>query len=169
MTNITLGNYPKYVQGYLDLVKEDDLTTAYKNQLPVIKELLDNITEEKANYAYAPGKWTIKELLQHIIDAERIFGFRALCFARKDTTELPGFEEDDYASNSNANLRTWQSLKEEFFAVRTATEMLFKSFTPEALTSSGVANRNTSSVISIGFLTVGHLQHHINILKERYL
>lgn len=169
MTTASLGNYPKYVQGYLDLVKENDLFEAFNNQLPVLTALLNSITEEKAGYAYAPGKWTLKELLQHCIDAERIFDYRALSFARKDTAELPGFEENDYAANSNANERTWQSIKEEFFAVRVATEMLFKSFTPEAMVSSGIANNNTSSVISIGFLNVGHVQHHINIIKERYL
>ncbi len=169
MTTASLGNYPKYVQGYLDLVKENDLFEAFNNQLPVIKELLDSISEEKSTYAYAPGKWTLKEMLQHCIDAERIFNYRALCFARKETASLPSFEENAYAANSYANERTWQSLKEEFFAVRLTTEMLFKSFTAEALASSGVANNNTSSVISIGFLNVGHLQHHINIIKERYL
>ena len=169
MATTNFGNYPTYVQRYLDLVKEDDLQVAFSNQLPIIKKLLDSVTEEKANFAYAPEKWTLKELLQHCIDAERIFGFRALCFARKDTTPLPGFDEDEYAANSNAAHRTWQSLKEEFMVVRSSSEILFKSFTTDALASSGVANNNTSSVISIGFLMIGHLQHHINIINERYL
>ncbi|UEG49061.1 DinB family protein [Ferruginibacter lapsinanis] len=169
MTNTSLGNYPKYVERYLQLVKEDKLSDAYTNQFTIIKNLLESISEEKANYSYAPGKWTLKDLLQHCIDAERIFCFRALTFARFDKTPLPGFEEDDYAVNTNANNRTWQSLKEEFYAVRTSTEMLFHSFTPEALAASGIANNNESSVISIGFLIIGHLYHHINTIKERYL
>lgn len=164
-----LGNYPKYVERYLKLVEEDDLISAFANQLPIVKNLIENISEEKSNYAYAPGKWTLKDLLQHCIDAERIFCFRALCFARLDKTSLPGFEEDDYAANAHANSRTWQSLKEEFYVVRNASELLFKSFSKEALAASGNANSNISSVISIGFLSIGHLYHHINIVKERYL
>lgn len=169
MATPDLGNYPKYVERYLKLVKENDLIAAYTNQLPIIKNLIEGINEEKANYAYASGKWTLKDLLQHCIDAERIFCFRALCFARLDKTPLPGFEEDDYAANTHANSRSWQSLKEEFYAVRNATELLFKSFTNEALAASGTANGNISSVISIGFLIIGHLYHHIDIVKERYL
>ncbi len=169
MATPDLGNYPKYVERYLKLVKEDDLIAAYTNQLPIVKNLLEGISEEKANYAYAPGKWTLKDLLQHCLDAERIYCYRALCFARLDRTALPGFEEDDYAANAHANSRTWQSLKEEFYTVRNATELLFKSFSKEALAASGTANGNISSVISIGFLSIGHLYHHIDIVKERYL
>ena len=36
---------------------------------------------------------TVKDILQHLIDAERVFAYRALRFARNDKTELHGFEE----------------------------------------------------------------------------
>ncbi|MES2430926.1 MAG: DinB family protein [Bacteroidota bacterium] len=169
MSNTPLGNYPVYVQRYIDQVPENDLFEAFKNQLPIITNLLNEIDEEKSGYAYDTGKWTLKELLQHCTDAERIFCYRALSFARKDKSPLPGFEENDYALNSNANRRTWESLKEEFLTVRRTTEMLFESFTPDALAASGTANNNESSVISIGFLTIGHVYHHIKVIKERYL
>lgn len=169
MSNTPLGNYPTYVQRYLDQVPENDLLVAFRNQLPIITNVLNEIDEEKSGYAYDTGKWTLKELLQHCTDAERIFCYRALCFARKDKSPLPGFEENDYALNSNANRRTWVNLKEEFLTVRKGTEMLFESFTPDALAASGTANNNESSVVSIGFLTVGHVYHHIKVIKERYL
>ena len=74
------------------------------------------------------GKWTIKEVLQHIIDAERIFAYRALAFARKDTNTLPSFDENDYANNSNANDRSWKDLISEFTSVRQSTEYLLIVF-----------------------------------------
>lgn len=169
MQKQNLGNYPYYVQRYLDMVPESDLNEAFSNQMASIKHIVERIDETKANYSYAEGKWTLKELLQHCIDTERIFSFRALAFARKEPASLPGFEEDDYAKNSFANERSWKSLVEELLAVRNATEKLFNSFNNVALHYSGLANNNESSVISIGFLTVGHLAHHLKIIEERYL
>jgi len=163
------ATHPGYFQRYISLVPEDDLLAAFQNQLPVITNFLNSINEEKSNYAYAAGKWTIKELLQHMTDTERIFSFRSLCFARNDQSSLPGFDEDAYAANSNAQLRSWQSLVDEFLLVRKTTEILFGSFTEDALNNSGIANDNPATAISMGFTAVGHVYHHMNILKERYL
>ena len=163
------ATYPEYFKKYVDQVPEEDLLTGFQNQLPVIKELLNSITEEKSMYAYDTGKWTLKELMQHMIDTERIFNYRALAIARKDTVSLPGFDENLYADNSNANNRAWQDLVAEFLAVRSSTELLYKSFTDEALAASGISNNNPVTVISLGFITLGHFYHHKNVIEERYL
>ncbi|MGC4104652.1 DinB family protein [Ferruginibacter sp.] len=161
--------HPSYFDRYISLVPEDDLAVAFNNQLPLITALLKSIDEEKSNYAYAEGKWTIKELLQHMTDTERIFAYRSLCFARGDKASLPGFDENEYAANSNAGTRSWNDLVEEFLLVRKTTEILFNSFTNEALNTSGIANNNPTSALSMGFTVVGHVYHHSRILKERYL
>ena len=160
--------YPPYFQKYIDLVPDEELLVGFANQAVIIKNLLGSITEEKSVFAYAPGKWTLKDLLQHLIDTERIFCYRALCFARKEAFHLPGFDENEYAANASANNRTWQSLKEEFIAVRNATELLFKSFSEEELLRSGIANNILTSVVSMGFITLGHVYHHKKIIEERY-
>ena len=152
--------YPPYFQKYIDLVPDEELLSGFVNQAVIIKSLLGSITEEKSVFAYAPGKWTLKDLLQHMIDTERIFCYRALCFARKEAFHLPGFDENEYAANASANNRTWQSLKEEFIAVRNATELLFKSFSEEELLRSGIANNILTSAVSMGFITLGHVYHH---------
>ena len=163
------ATYPEYFKKYVDQVPEEDLLTGFQNQLPAIKELLNSITEEKSLHAYDTGKWTLKELMQHMIDTERIFNYRALAIARKDTVSLPGFDENLYADNSNANHRAWQDMVAEFLAVRNSTELLYKSFTDEALAASGISNNNPVTVISLGFITLGHFYHHKNVIEERYL
>ena len=162
------STYPGAFKRYIDQVPDEELFTAFKKQLPAIKEFLTSISEEKSLYAYAEGKWTLREVLQHIIDGERVFTYRALCFARKEQASLPSFEENEYAANSNANSRTWQSLADEFLAVRKTTEMLFESFTEEALNNSGIANNNPISVSALGFTTIGHFYHHKKVVEERY-
>ena len=169
MPKPTEGTYPVYFQNYINYVQEEDVMTAIENQQTVIDNFFDSISEEKSTYAYAESKWTLKELLQHVIDTERIFIYRALAFARKETQSLPGFDEKTYAANSNANARTWKSLCEELKAVRTTSRLLFENFTDEMLSSSGLANNNPTTVNAIGFILVGHVYHHKNIVETRYL
>lgn len=162
-------DYPPYFEKYVAQVPEDDLTTAFANQLPVIENFLRSITEEKSAFAYDKDKWTLKELLQHIIDTERIFNYRVLCFSRRETASLPGFDENEYAKNSNSNTRKWNDLVNEFLAVRNATEMLYKSFSAEMLERAGISNDKQSTVKSMGFISIGHFYHHKKIMEERYL
>ena len=161
--------YPEYFQKYIDQVKEDDLKIAFKNQLPPVEAFLQTISEELSMRRYAEGKWSIKEVLQHIIDAERVFNYRAMCFARKEQQVLPSFDENNYALNSHANERTWQDLVAEFAAIRNATEYLYSGFSDEVLNASGKASNYTISVSALGFVTIGHVNHHLKIIQERYI
>ncbi len=163
------GTYPHYFEKYIDQVAEENMEDAFANQQTIIDNFFSAIDESKTNEGYAPGKWSLKELLQHVIDTERIFSFRALCFARGDHNEIAGFDEELYAANSNANSRSWESLCEEMKAVRTSSRFLFKSFTEEMLMRQGVANKNPASVYALSFVTVAHLAHHVNIIRERYI
>jgi hypothetical protein len=169
MQSTSPTNTPGYFKVYTDLVEEKNLAAAFTNQSLVIRYLLPSITEEKSTYAYAPGKWSLKEMLQHLADAERIFTYRAVCFARKESQTLPSFDENNYADNSFANQRSWANILEEFLAVRRSTLLLFDSFTPEMMTLSGKAGSNVLTVEQLGFITVGHFKHHCNIIRERYL
>lgn len=163
------GTYPSNFQRYIDEVKEDDLKTAFKNQMPAAEIFFQSIGEELSKRKYAEGKWTIKEVLQHVIDAERVFGYRALCFARKEEQPLPSFDENEYAVNSNANDRDWQELVAEFSSVRKSTEYLYNSFSTEAINAAGKASDYTIGVSALGFVIAGHLNHHIRIIQERYI
>ncbi len=131
--------------------------------------LLTPVPENMGEYRYEKGKWSIKELICHMMDAERIFAYRALRFARNDATELAAFEENDYAPQANAHGRTIKQLLQEATTLRKTTIDLFSSFTPEMLERKGTANKNVVSVINIGYIIAGHETHHRNILNERYL
>jgi hypothetical protein len=169
MARPNVNDYPEYFASYIKQVPDEDLKSALKNQSLILPGFLSSITEEKSTYAYAEGKWSIKELLQHLIDAERIFNYRALCIARKETISLPGFDENTYAANSNGKTRKWQSLVDEFIHVRKSTEDLYLSFTEEMLAQKGLSNNNMITPLSLGFITVGHFYHHKRIIEERYL
>jgi len=105
----------------------------------------------------------------HVIDTERIFQYRALRFARADKTDLAGFSENDFVSNSDANERSLVSLLNEFTTLRKSTISLFESFNEDTLLRIGGAGGNTMSVRAAGYLIVGHQKHHVNVVKQRYL
>jgi DinB superfamily len=158
-----------FYQSYLDLVTEDDPLMALKKSSRQFRKFLEGIPKNKINFAYAPGKWTIKEILQHVIDAERVFSYRALSFSRKDMTALPGFEEKSWASNAQTVNRKWKDLLEEFKTVRKSTEILFGSFAKDQLLAEGIASNNPINNLALGYVCSGHVLHHMNIIKERYL
>ncbi|MBB6610376.1 DinB family protein [Pontibacter sp. Tf4] len=162
--------YPQVYQTYISqLPEEGDVLTLLEQQATELHSLMDGMDEKRAEEAYAEGKWTIKELLQHMLDSERVFAYRALCFARGEQASLPGFDENTYAANSHANARTLQNLLEEYDNVRKSNLYLFRSFTPEALDTTGTANGKPVTVRGLIHVTAAHERHHLNILKDRYL
>lgn len=167
--NLLEADFAAYFKNYIAMVEEEEVLKALKKSTKQFKKLLQQINEENAHYRYAEGKWSIKEMILHIIDTERIFNYRALCFARNEQQALPGFNHDEYVKYSNADNRSLKSLRKEFFAVRKATYLLFKSFDEAMLQKDGVMNGNKLSVLGIGFVIAGHQQHHINVLNEKYL
>lgn len=158
-----------YYNNYINVVKDFPLPMALQQGHDRYRELFDELTEEQWGHRYAPGKWSIKEVVQHVIDAERIFTYRALCFARGEQQNLPPFEEDDYVANSRADARTGKQIAEEFSLVRQSTIALFSSFDAVALASEGVANNTQVSVNEIGYILAGHSLHHLKVIRERYL
>jgi hypothetical protein len=168
---IPKNEYTPYFEQYLKLVSKEGksiieyLIDSQKN----FESLLRNLPIEKHNFSYAKGKWTMKELIQHIIDTERVFSYRALCFARNESTSLPGFDQDVFVDNDNANDRDYYDLLDEMAVLRKSSVQLYKSFSDEALLRIGVASNNKISVRALGYLFSGHQIHHLNILKERYL
>jgi uncharacterized damage-inducible protein DinB len=164
------GEYAPYTIMYIGLLPDDCLVLKHlAESLKTTTDFILSIPEEKLTHRYAEGKWTIKEILVHLIDDERIYAYRALRFARNDKTELPGFEQDDYALHSGANEREIKDILKEFATVRNATISLFEGFNDEALLRAGVASGNIMSVRAAAYHIAGHEMRHIKIIKARYL
>ena len=163
------GEFPAYTEAYIAMVKGNSVGEIVNNHEEALQIFYNNLPEEKAGFSYAPGKWTMKELLQHVIDTERIFSYRALRIARKDTTPLPGFSEQAYGEHSYANNRTMASLKEELNAVHKASLLLIQSFNEEQLKQTGTTSNSHITVNTIVFVLYGHLLHHKKVLEDKYL
>ena len=169
MATIDLSRVPVFYHGYIQNVSVQPMEAAFKLHQTELLDALQEVPESKWDYKYAEGKWSIKELVQHVIDAERIFAYRALCFARKDETVLPGFDENTYVASSGADKRNKADLLEELGCVQRSSALLFKSFDEGQLNETGIANGQSVYVEAIGYIIIGHALHHKKVLLERYL
>ncbi len=162
--------YASSYQKYFDLVLEGDYLSLLRQNSTDTIDLFENIPNEKLDYKYAAEKWTIKEVLMHVVDTERVFSYRGLVAARGDTaTPLYRMDEELYAKNVDVSHRSLQSLISEFKAVRASTEQLFENLTEaqSRLPCNIVTHPMTAR--AIGYFIIVHVQHHLNIIEERYL
>lgn len=164
--------YPPYSRVYMELLNDDGLVLQHLlDNFYAIKKFIYSLPEKVLSHRYAEDKWSIKEILVHIVDDERIFAYRALRYARFDKTELPGFEQDDYAFYSDANERSLESIFEEYEAVRMSTIAMYNGFPEEAFMRSGMSTGgiNRRTVRALAYHIAGHELRHIKVIKERYL
>jgi len=164
------SEYPPYAKVYVDLVAADDLLYALNSQLEETTRFFKSFGDRRASeFSYAPGKWTIKQVIGHVIDSERVFAYRALRFSRGDTTPLPGYEQDDYVKVGNFNEISLPRLLADYRTVRESTIALFRDLPKEAWRRGGLANNFQVTVRGLAFQIAGHEQHHLKIVRERYL
>lgn len=164
------GEYAPYSIVYIDLIPDDGYVLQHLlDNVQITEELLIALPETKLISRCAEEEWTIKEIVAHVTDTERILSYRALRFARNDSTDLPGFDQDTYAAASGANSRHIEELLGELAAVRMATIALFSSFSEEVWQKSGRANGFPLSVRAALYQIAGHELHHVQSIKENYL
>jgi uncharacterized damage-inducible protein DinB len=161
--------YAEFYAGYVALVPEGDIVAILATQLDDTFALLRELSDEQALHAYAPGKWSIKEVIGHLADAERVFSYRILRFARADTTPLQGYDENTYVPAGEFDGRPLASLMAEYAAVRRATVALLAGLPARSWTQQGTANRYPTTVRALAWAIAGHELHHRQLLTERYL
>ncbi len=161
------SEYAEFYGSYIAKVPDGPLLEFLSQQPERYCKLLSGISDADAAAPTAPGKWSIKQILGHVCDTERVFGYRALRFARGDERELAGFEQDDYVREASSNVRSLQELLEELMAVRKSTLALLGSLPPGVEMRRGVANGNPVTVRALAYIAAGHCQHHYDLLQQQ--
>jgi hypothetical protein len=154
---------------YIDRVNSDDIVSVLETQLDEANNFLSTISEEQSLQRYAPDKWSMRELLGHVNDGERVFMYRAMWFARGFEDPLPSFDQEIGFKAADSDKVSWANHLEEFRAIRSSTLAFFHNLPAEAWMRSGIASDNSVTVRALAYVVAGHLSHHLNILRERYL
>lgn len=158
-----------YYFTYIDRIASPEVLRVLEDQLVEATTLLRGISEEKSLHRYAAGKWSIRESWSHVNDAERVFAFRALWFARGFESPLPSFEQDIGVVAAKADGTAWTRHVDEFRDIRQASLSLFRNLPAEAWDRRGTASGNSFSVRAMAYIVAGHVSHHLAVLRERYL
>jgi len=161
--------YPEWYDGYVKSVPGGNIVDLLNAQLVDILKLAGNIQEDISFFRYEPDKWSIKEIFGHLNDAERILSNRALRFIRKDKTDIPQYDHNEYVAAANFDRITLKKLAEEFKYIRSATTALFAGVNGDDWMLTGTAGGKSFTVRAMAYIIVGHVNHHITVLNERYL
>lgn len=168
LSELKENEFNHFYATYLNRVGDESLLEALETSRDWYVNYAAGLSTEKLAFSYGPNKWTVAEVLIHITDTERIFQYRAFRFSKNDLTALPGFDHEAYNTQSESEKRTIEDIVAEFLAVRQATVTLFEAMSKEKLAYIGTASDMPWSVAALGFVISGHLEHHANILEERY-
>jgi hypothetical protein len=160
--------YDSAFERYVSRVPETDVLAALERQPAELATFLAPVTLDREQYRYAPGKWTIRGVVGHVLDAERVFGYRALCIARGDRASLPAFEQQDYATKAGHDHRPLASLLEEFSALRASHVLMLRNVDDEAWARVGTANALPVTPRALAYILVGHARHHAAVLTDKY-
>jgi uncharacterized damage-inducible protein DinB len=157
-----------FYHGYIGKVRGENIAEQLASQLREVERLFASIDDRAALARYAAGKWSIKEVLGHLSDVERVLAYRLLRISRGDRTPLAGFDEDAYVPAGEFDARSLQALVDEFKAVRHATLALVQTVPAERWGERGEANGKAISARALAYILVGHVVHHLGVLRERY-
>jgi uncharacterized damage-inducible protein DinB len=162
------SEYTPYYETYIGKVQGDDPLAALEALTARTRRVLESIPAGKAGFRYADGKWTVRDVIGHMVDAERVFAFRALWFARGDSNPLPGFDENAWVPAARLDAVSLKDIIDAWRTQRAATIAMLKTFGPDAWTRTGTANNKVMSVRALAFTIAGHEIHHLGVLGERY-
>lgn len=161
------GDYNSYYHRYIHHLGPDILQTLV-DQKQTFADLLVKCKTAGRDHRYGPDKWSVLESMAHIVDTERIMAFRALCIARGEKTNLPGFDQDAYINDNDFSHLTLELVFEDFTNVRNATISLAQGFTPSQMKARGTASNSPVTTNALLYIIAGHYDHHVNIFENRY-
>lgn len=162
--------YAPFYAGYVQRAQtRGDVFAALSQQLDEIQTELGGLSNEQGLFRDAPNEWSIKEVIGHLNDVERVFSYRMLRVSRNDLTPLPGFEQNDYVREAGFDNYPLQELLHEFEHLRRANILAISNMSAESTLRRGNASGYTVSARALIYMIVGHVDHHLESLREKYL
>ncbi|HRE40451.1 MAG TPA: DinB family protein [Ignavibacteria bacterium] len=163
------NEFPVFYKPYIDEIDGEDILEILTSQGKTAIKFLKDIPESIGTYRYEKNKWSIKEIIGHLADAERVFAYRLMRISRGDKTDLPGFDENFYIANGRYNEMSMKTLIDGLLYLRASTVNLVSQLSDEELNRSGSSNGSPITANSLAYIIAGHMEHHINVINERYL
>ena len=166
----TSEEYAEFYAGYIQRAQaKGNVLEALPGQIEEIKFALGHLSDNQGLFRDAPQEWSIKEVMGHLNDGERVFSYRLLRVSRNDPTPLPGFEQNDYVREAGFDNHPLRDLIQEFEHLRRANILAIDNMREESTLRRGTASGFTVSARALIYILVGHVDHHMASLYEKYL
>ena len=172
-STLTSPETEEYAPFYADYIQRaqarGDVFAALPQQIEEIQAALGKLTDEQALFRDAPKEWSIKEVMGHLNDVERVFSYRLLRVSRNDPTPLPGFEQNDYVREAGYDKYLINNLIQEFEYLRRANILAINNMGEASMLRRGTASGYTVNARALIYMMVGHVDHHMASMQEKYL
>ncbi len=172
-TNIPLPAADEYAPFYADYIQrahaKKDVIATLSTQIDDVWVALSSLDNTRARFKPGPADWSIKEVMGHLNDVERVFSYRLLRISRNDSTPLPGFDQEEYVRESGFDNCSLADLIQEFDFLRRANILSISHMSDAAMDRRGTASGAAVSARALVYMLVGHVEHHMASLREKYL
>ena len=162
-----MAEYDEYYGRYIDRVPHGDIVELLENQIDEFAAVLGAVPEAQAGVLHDPYTWTIKQVVGHMIDVEKVFGYRAHRFACHDLRPILGMEQNDFVESLDYESALLSDMVVELKCSRRSNRYFLKRIPETAWSRTGTADGNVISVRACAFILVGHVIHHLEIIKKR--
>jgi len=163
------SEYNEYYAPYVDRVKDTNVYLLLRKNAYAVPAFLFDLPDDKWHFRYAPRKWSLAEVIMHLIDSEQVFCYRLMRIARGDKTALAGFDQNAFVESCNVESRTKESVIDEYYITRKATLTLIEGLNDDTAGNIGNASDYDVSVSALCHIIAGHEEHHMAVIKARYL
>ena len=161
--------YHPFFEKYVSTIDGELSVEWLENQLPRLSVLLENLSDEASKFRYQSDKWSIRECIGHMIETERVFVYRALRASRNDSTDMQGFDQDQFVASSSHDEIAIEDHLKEFRALRSSTIAFIENLPTSSLNNRGSSGGHVLSCRAGLYIIAGHFEHHIPLLQNLYI
>lgn len=163
------GAAAAYVAALVELVGGREPLAVMAELVPEVRRLTAGLDARELATPEAPGKWSVVEVVQHLADSEIVIGYRLRVTVAEDRPELPGYDQDAWATRLRYREVALDDALSQLDALRTANLRWLPTLSEEERRRVGVhAERGEESVDQLLVLVAGHdLVHRRQIERVR--
>lgn len=158
---------PDYLARIREHASGKDPQQAQAQTASIISELIAGVPHDRLTKPPQPGKWSIAQILTHLAEDEIATAWRYRQMVEHSGVDLPGFDQNLWATLGNYAARDPQESLALFRLLRSANLEFLKSLSTDQWNCFGMhAERGRITVRDLAGHMVGHDADHIEQIRR---
>jgi hypothetical protein len=129
-----------------------------------LRHAVSGLSAAQLSRVEAPGKWSVRHVVQHLADAELVGGFRFRMILAHDGPELPGYDQDAWATGLHYADSDAEAALADFATLRAANLRVLARATPADLERYMVHSERGKE--SLGYMIRMYAGHDLVHLRQ---